>query len=311
MPDTFWTTSPDWTWWIVPYFFIGGIAGGAMFLAALLHLFGRPSDRPIIRIATYVALVGVMLSGPLLIFDLHRPERFWHMLIESETGQPMFKWWSPMSVGSWGVLLFGVFAFLAALGSLYESGSMRWRPFGWFARGAPAAVIAVLGGLFGFFLAGYTGVLLAVSNRPIWADSTWLGVLFLFSAGSTAAATLILLGLRRRTVSESSLEYLATFDKAALVLELIALVIFLVSLGSAIQYFLMGWGIFWGLVLLVGVVVMGILLPLAISAGRVRRFSNRLAASAWLVLLGGLLLRMSVLFASHGYQRPPTITGAP
>jgi formate-dependent nitrite reductase membrane component NrfD len=311
VPDTFWTTSPDWTWWIVPYFFIGGIAGGALFLAALLRLFGRPSDRPIIRIATYVALVGVMLSGPLLIFDLDRPERFWHMLIESETGQPMFKWWSPMSVGSWGVLLFGVFAFLAALGSLYESDRMRWRPFGWFANGAPATVVAVLGGLFGFFLAGYTGVLLAVSNRPIWADSTWLGVLFLFSAGSTAAATLILLGLRRRTVSASSLEYLSTFDKAALVLELIALVIFLVSLGGAIQYFLMGWGIFWGLVLILGVVVLGILLPLAISAGRVRQFSNRLAASAWLVLLGGLLLRMSVLFASHGYEKPPTILGAP
>ena len=49
MSDTFVTASPHWTWFIIPYFFVGGIAGGAYFLAAALEWFGRPADRPVIR----------------------------------------------------------------------------------------------------------------------------------------------------------------------------------------------------------------------------------------------------------------------
>ena len=36
MSDTFFSGAPHWTWFIIPYFFIGGLAGGAYFLAALL-----------------------------------------------------------------------------------------------------------------------------------------------------------------------------------------------------------------------------------------------------------------------------------
>ena len=120
MSDTFFTASPHWTWWIIFYFFVGGIAGTAFFLAALLDLFGRPADRPLVRLGYYVAFAGALISGFLLTVDLTRPERFWHMLIQSNTGAPMFKSWVPMSVGSWGLLLFGLFAFLGALGALSE-----------------------------------------------------------------------------------------------------------------------------------------------------------------------------------------------
>ena len=42
MSDTFFTAPPHWTWWIVAYFFVGGIAGGSALLAALAEFFGRP-----------------------------------------------------------------------------------------------------------------------------------------------------------------------------------------------------------------------------------------------------------------------------
>src|SRR4051812_41369569 len=118
MSDTFFTASPQWTWWIVFYFFAGGIGGMAFVLASLLHLWGRPADRPLVRLGYYMAFATALLSGLLLTVDLHRPERFWHMLIQSNTGRLMFKAWSPMSVGSWGLLLFSLFAFLAALAAL-------------------------------------------------------------------------------------------------------------------------------------------------------------------------------------------------
>jgi formate-dependent nitrite reductase membrane component NrfD len=49
-----------------------------------------------------------------------------------------------------------------------------------------------VGALFGLFLAGYTGVLLSVSNQPIWSDTWALGGLFLASGLSVAAAAIAL-----------------------------------------------------------------------------------------------------------------------
>ena len=294
LPDTFFTRPPHWDWWIIFYFFIGGIAGGSFILASMLYLFGRPGDRPIVRLGYYVAFVGAVISGILLIVDLDRPGRFWHMLIESETGRPMFKYWSPMSVGAWGLLVFGLFAFLAVLGAAHEEGRIRWGPAGFIAR-TLGTVVAVAGAIAGFFLAGYTGVLLSVTNRPVWADSSWLGILFLFSAASTAAATLILLARRRHIGDALALDGLARFDKWVLVLELVALVIFLVTLGAAARAFLN----IWGVVLLLGVIGAGILLPLAIGMGWVKRWAHRPVMAAGLVLLGGFLLRVVTLLSSE------------
>jgi formate-dependent nitrite reductase membrane component NrfD len=293
-PDTFYTVPPEWTWWIVFYFFIGGIAGGSFFLASLLYLFGRPADRPLVRLGYYVALIGAGVSGILLILDLHRPLRFWHMLIESNTGNLMLKAWSPMSIGSWGLLFFGLFAALAALSAAREEGRVRWGPTFLVASGF-RTVVAIVGGFLGFFLAGYTGVLLSVSNRPVWADSPLLGMLFLISAASTAAATLILLGRRRDAVDAVSLGKLADFDKWALVLELVVLILFLITLGAAAQVFLSAWGV----LLLLGVVGLGILLPLGIGLGWIRRWSGRPVMAAGLVLVGGFLLRVATLFSSE------------
>jgi protein NrfD len=294
VPDTFFTTPPDWRWWIILYFFIGGIAGGSFFLASLLYLLGRPADRPLVRLGYYVAFWGAAVSGILLILDLQRPLRFWHMLIESNTGQLMFKSWTPMSVGAWGLLLFGLFAALAALASAREDERVHWGP-AFVVRSGFRTVVAIVGGIFAFFLAGYTGVLLSVSNRPVWADSPMLGMLFLVSAASTAAATLIFLARRRERIDAISVGKLAEFDKWALVLELIAIVAFLITLGAAVKVFLS----VWGFILLVGVIGLGIVLPLAMGLGWVRRWTATPATAAGLVLIGGFLLRVVTLLSSE------------
>jgi formate-dependent nitrite reductase membrane component NrfD len=297
LPDTFFTRPPHWQWYIVLYFFIGGIAGASFFLSALLQLFGRRADRPIIRLGYYIAFIGAVLSGILLIVDLDRPDRFWHMLIQSETGRPVFKYWSPMSVGAWGLLLFGLFSFLAALGAAHEDGKVRWGFVGPLTRRPLATLIAMLGGMTGFFLAGYTGVLLSVTNRPIWADSSWLGVLYLLSAASTAAALLILLARRRQLGDATSMNGLERFDKYVLVLELIVLVVFLISLGAAARAFLNVWG-----ALLALIIIGGILAPLLIGFGRLTQVRGRTltaGTAAALVLLGGFMLRIVTIFPSE------------
>lgn len=297
MPDTYFTAAPHWTWYIVAYFFIGGIAGTGFVLAALLQFFGRPEDRPLVRIGYYVAVVGALLSGLLLIIDLNRPDRFWHMMIESNTGRPMFKPWVPMSVGVWGVLFFGLFSSLAALSVLGEDRPgwkfTRWAPVRALGGGLPAALIAAPGALFGLFLAGYTGVLLSVTNRPLWADSNLVGLLFLVSGFSTGAAALYLLARRRRVGHPNSMAWLTWLDQRVLLVELVVLIAFLVSLGPVIEI-LVGW---WGVLLLLGVVGLGILVPLWLARGV--HAGGRAAQAAVLVLVGGFLLRVVVILSSH------------
>jgi protein NrfD len=154
--------------------------------------------------------------------------------------------------------------------------------------------IAVLGSVFGLFLAGYTGVLLAVTNRPIWADSTLLGLLFLVSGASTGAAALILVAVWRGVGHPASLDWLSWVDRRVLLLELLVLVAFLVSLGSVARLFL-GW---WGLVLAFGVIGIGILAPLLLERRHPVPAARDLVRSASLILLGGFLLRAVALLSS-------------
>ena len=297
MSDTFFSGAPHWTWFIVLYFFVGGIAGGASFLAAVLDWFGGPEDRPVARSGYNVAAVGAIVSGALLTIDLGRPLRFWHMLFQSANlPAVMFKGWSPISFGAWAILAFGLFSVLAALGGMAEEGRLHnptLRAVGGAVHGGLAKLVGAVAGLFGIFIAGYTGVLLSVTNRPIWADGPWLGALFLASGVSTGTAALILLG-RRRGATEQALARLSAFDTKALVVELLVLVLFVASLGSLNKV----WVSFWGLILLVGVVAFGILAPLWLHLQR-----RPVASAARLVLLGGFLLRLATIFASEGIER--------
>lgn len=297
MPDTFFTASPHWTWYIIPYFFIGGIAGGAYFLAAILEWFGRPEDRPVIRTGYSLAFWGAILCGLLLTIDLGKPFRFWHMLFQSENfPHLMFKGWSPISFGAWAILLFGACAGLSLLGAWSEEGRVR-APAAQVLRGGTvlAKLVAAVGGLLGFFVAGYTGVLLSVTNRPIWADSPWLGALFLASGASTGAAALVLLAPGRGAV-DSSIRWLSSFDTRVLIVELLILVLFIASLWPIRQV----WVSVWGFLLLVGVVGAGILWPLRLHGKP--SGSGALRNPAVMVLLGGFLLRVVILLASNGIE---------
>src|SRR3989454_1014619 len=163
MSDTFFSGAPHWTWFIIPYFFVGGLAGGACFLAAALDWFGRPEDRPVVRTGYDIAAVGAILSGLLLTIDLGRPLRFWHMLFQSENFPAlMFKGWSPISFGAWAILLFGLFSVLSALGARAEAGRLQMpalRAVGGVVKGGVAKLVGGVGGLLGLFIAGYIGIL--------------------------------------------------------------------------------------------------------------------------------------------------------
>jgi formate-dependent nitrite reductase membrane component NrfD len=292
---------PNWEWWIVVYFFVGGIAGGAYFTSAIIELVGRPADRPIARMGYYIAFPLSLVSAVALIADLGRPERFWHMIVYSKTFVPDPKWDSPISVGAYALLFFGAFSLLSFLDALVETGRLPWAPFREKYSGMPRMIYSILGGLNGFFLASYTGVLLAHTHLPAWANTPLLGALFVASGASTGMAAIALgLALTKADVGESWAK-LKQADNLAMILEIVLLVVLLVWLGSAAAPLLSGLS---GVLLIGGSVLVGLIVPLAMQfrAGfqGVKATAEMTALVSVLVLVGGFLMRTVIVMGGQG-----------
>jgi formate-dependent nitrite reductase membrane component NrfD len=285
--------SPDWAWWIVLYFFVGGITGGVYFAAAWLDLFGDGRDRVTMRLGHLLAFPLIIVCAILLIVDLGQPLRFWHMIFQSERfPMPILKPYSPMSLGSLILFLFGIIAFLSFVDALFFRGRLFHGP------GNPLGkILSVIGAIAGLALAGYTGVLLNVTNEPVWDTSPWISALFLFSGVSTGIALLLLFA---RRVPLTTREKLSEADNYMMILELVTLVVFLITLGAVGAQFILGRR---SVALLFGVViVIGLLIPLALHlrprfAGGAQMAST---VASVLVLIGGFFLRWAVLAAPQG-----------
>jgi len=296
---------PHWKWLVVVYFFLGGIAGASYVIAAVSHLVGPKEDQPIARAGRYLSLAALVPCPILLVLDLHRPRRFLNML-------RVVKFRSPMSVGTWGLLLFSGFSGLSALIQAAEDGLLgRGRAVGVMSR-LPARAVAVAGTPFGFFVAGYTGVLLAATAVPLWAkNARFMGPLFLSSAFSTAASAITLvLSLRRRTPGEA-LHRLERLERAAMVAELGLLAASRARLGPTAKPVVEGR---LGGLLRYGTVGGGLLVPLAIQtasaiAGRPPSRPISMLASA-LVLTGGFVLRHAVVAGGRASADDPEATFA-
>jgi len=182
---------PVWTWEVPLYFWFGGIASGASFVALACDVAG---DRRSARIARGVAL-GTVAPAPLLLMaDLGRPGRFLNML-------RIFKPRSPMNLGAWSLVAFSALD-AAAVGADLLGVRRAGRGLG--------AATAVVGG----YLGSYTGVLLATTAIPLWARSRLLlGPIFVSTATATGAAAtrlaLVAAGLERGHPTDRALGTLA------------------------------------------------------------------------------------------------------
>ena len=284
---------PDWGHWIIAYFYLGGIAAGAFATASLARLFGDDDDRRLARLGDLMATPLVAICGVFLVVDLGRPERFWHMLIQSETWRPMFKWWSPMSTGSWALSAFGAFAGLAFASAVADRGWLglgRFRRlFDIFERGPIGKSVAAAGLLSAFYLGSYTGSLLTATNQPGWAQSTWLSPLFLASSMSTGAAALTLAGMFARS-DKRSIHRVDTLDTLAALLEVAMLAAFASSFEG--RELVGMFSMMPGALIPAFVLPVGLVLPLIL-----RRLYGRRAqvVACALVLAGGLALRYAVV----------------
>lgn len=294
--------SPQWLWYILFYFFFAGLAGGAYVVATLLRLSGDARDEPAARIGFLVSLPATALCPLLLTADLGVSwPRFWHMLVNVTPGDTglSFKYWSPMSVGAWALLIFGFFVFVSAAEAWLSD--RRGNPL------LPMAVnrvFNVVGAVLAIFIASYTGVLLSVSNQPVWSDTWSLGGLFLAS-GLSGAAALIAMIIRNRPDASFSLGRLHQADGYFSVLELALIIVFFVTVGAAGSLGrLVPWLPLWA------IAVAGIAGSLVEARGHFRIQAGGGGGTAagirldtlvvsLLVLIGVLALRAAVIFSAQ------------
>jgi len=286
---------PAWWWYILGYFFVAGLSGGSYTLATLLRFWGGERDQAIARIGFLVAFPLAVVCGILLTVDLGQPLRFWHMMINTTPGNYglSFKYWSPISLGTWALLTYSALSFLSFLEALGALRSLS---------GAFGRLLNVVGSVLALFIASYTGVVLSVSNQPVWSDTWTLGALFLASALSGSAALLAWFA-HSRPEAASTQRRLLQADGIFALLELLLIVVFFATLATAgtLNHELAGpWIIIW-------ILVFASLVPPLMDLRHDRRvtssFSARgrtfAASTAFIVLAGVFLMRLAIIFSAQ------------
>ncbi|HEV8309295.1 MAG TPA: NrfD/PsrC family molybdoenzyme membrane anchor subunit [Methylomirabilota bacterium] len=298
--------SADWPLLIDVYFFLGGIAGGAFVIATVANLLDSQRYRDVVRVGYYLAFLAILPGPLLLIVDLGLPTRFLHMVMVAKpstaigmdavtVGPFHLKPFSPMNVGAWALFAFGACALVAALDTFVEHRG---------GRGIPTLrlIVGIVGGVFGFFIAAYPGVLLGATARPLFVSAHWLGALFLAVGASTGGAAIALILSALGGQANDSLYRLMRFTAFALIIQAVALVLFFASvagagsvgLSRAMGVLLAGpYGIpFW-----LGVVIVGTVAPLVLHfSGAIRKATPGMAALvSVLVLVGGFLVKYVII----------------
>ena len=286
-----------WGWEIPVYLFLGGLVAGILFFSTLYYIRGKENEYP-----TAVKLVPIF-TGPLLVLglfalflDLSHKLYVWRFYSN-------IRWESPMSWGSWTLLVITPLSFLWSLVWIEDVWpGFKW-PLAWMKKGIDfiknyKRMIAWTLFVGAIVLGMYTGILLSAFNaRPFW-NSAILGPLFLASGLSTGAAVILMLS---KTEQEQKL--FSRIDIMIIGLELFLIIhLFMGFLAStqvhieAAQLFLGGeyTAVFW-----IFVIGLGLLLPVSIEIMHLKGYHISAKIPALLVLFGGLVLRFIVVDAGQ------------
>ncbi len=228
---------------IAIYFYMTGLSAGSFILSTLAYGFGMKRFKPLGKIGVAMAVFLLMLAPTMLIFDLARPLRFWHLF-------PYLNITSPVTWGSFlltlypiNCIIYGYFMYTGdalankaknmsadaamspelkdTVGKLEERASFN-------------AKMTRIFGLCGIPLAlsvhGYTGFILALSKaRALW-NTALMPMLFLVSAMvSGIAMMMIVVYIRDRFfIKKEDVDENLLFDLGKILVASIAFDLFLI-----------------------------------------------------------------------------------
>lgn len=286
-----------WHWQIPVYLFLGGLAAGILFFAALFTITGKADKmEAAVKKAPIIAPIALMIGLFALFLDLKHELFFWRLYTT-------FRIESPMSWGAWVLMA------ITPLSMVWVASYAKELKQGWQwkysfldsieayvikNRIALAWIIIVLSVILGI----YTGILLSAFNaRPLWNTSI-LGPLFLVSGMSTGAATILIM-----SKSHEERRLMSGIDLLLIIIELFFITHMIMGFqaGSetqiaAAQLFLGGPFTvpFW-----VFVVILGLLFPAILEIMERLGFHMPVIIPVLLVLIGGFIFRFIMVEAGQ------------
>ncbi len=293
-----------WGWEVPVYLFLGGLVAGMMIITGYYIYNGKYKESSCVCLQLpFLSLILLSLGMFALFLDLEYKIHVWRMYMTFEVT-------SPMSWGSWILIL--VYPVLIA-GMMLNPPAIIVSKFGIVGKWSvkflenPKLIkaTAILCIVLGIMLGIYTGVLLsAFGARPLW-NSSLLGILFLVSGLSTAAAFVHMVSKNKEEKVQ-----LARADNSLIVAELVIIILFIIGLLSsaqsgidAVMLILNGKfaAVFW-----VFIIGLGLVIPLGIQLLAVNHKIKHTNVAPIMVILGGLFLRFVIVYAgqaSHWTRR--------
>lgn len=286
-----------WHWHIPLYLFLGGLAAGILFFAALYVIMGK-EEKYIGAVSRAPVIVPFLLVIGLaaLFLDLRHKFYFWQLYTT-------IKLESPMSWGAWTLMAITPLSVIWVAIHIQEF-FPRWT---WknvvlkdlndfFDRNKVGLAWVIL--ILALILGIYTGILFSAFNaRPLWNTSI-LGPLFLASGLSAGAAAIILFA---RSHEERLL--FAKIDLMLIGIELFLIVHMFMGFRASTQVQIDAVNLFLGgpytAPFWIFVVFLGMITPAILEILEIRKRKIPVYLPVALVLFGSLMLRFIIAYAGQ------------
>jgi polysulfide reductase chain C len=297
-------THLNWGFPVALDLFLAGMGAGAFMLAVMAQLANDKKYRAINITGALIAPWPAILGVALLVIDLGKPFRFWEMILRRVGPTKlapeifMFNPLSTMSIGTWLMTAFviGSLVYLVVVTCTIPA---SW---GKIARGVTGIVLLPIA----LGVTIYTGVLIAATANPLWNNAV-LPMVFVASAMASGIALVVFLValfqiVKTKFEKDSAVPSLVKATGGILAFQLVAMVIYMVigvkadaGAMKALLSITSGYGILWW----VGIVGLGLIVPLAFSVNRKACTPQTCLVMSALILAGGFFMRYAILFAGQ------------
>ncbi len=311
-----------WHWQIPIYLFLGGLAAGILFFASLFIIRGKDKEwTSSVKITPIFAPLALVLGLFALFLDLKHKLYFWQLYTTIRLE-------SPMSWGAWTLMLVTPLSFIWVASYLkeiapkictnskivnllinilikpVENSEIDWEwkweflvNFEKFVQRnrVGMAWITIVSSV---ILGVYTGILLSAFNaRPLWNTSV-LGILFMTSGFSTAAALNMWL-----SKNKEERKLFSKFDIVLIIIELFLIVHMFMGFLASTEVQIEAANLFLGgeftVPFWVFVVGLGLVIPLLLEIMELKGVHIPVAIPALMILIGGLIFRFVMVEAGQ------------
>jgi len=286
-----------WHWHIPLYLFLGGLAAGILFFAALYTILGKEKEYPTaVKIAPFLTPVLLIVGLLALFLDLNHKLYFWRLYTT-------IRLQSPMSWGAWTLMVVTPLSIIwCALNIKTLFPQWDWK-YKWlydldafFRKYMKTISWTML--ISSLILGVYTGILFSAFNaRPLWNTSI-LGPLFLTSGLSTGAAAIILL-----SKNHNERLSMARIDLMLIGIELFLIIHMFMGFLASTQVHIDAASLFLGgpytTPFWLFVVTLGLAVPALLEFLEIRGFKMPVFLAPALVIFGGLIFRFVIAYAGQ------------